>query len=112
MDLKVLRKDKVTEEMSFEYKEQDIAVLENIVKELKSKGATHFEIYAERDYDGYVENLEFTGYQIYFETPEQYEKRVKKEDEIREEKLKEGQELIKKHELAELKRLKEKYESK
>ena len=79
MENKVIRREVVKDDIILEYKELPIEVYENLIKQFKEKGATHIDVYADKDWDGYVENLEFTGVKLFFETDEEKEIRLKKE---------------------------------
>jgi len=107
-------KNKITARQTFEdivlkYKEQEIEVLIKVLEHLKSFGATHFDVYVNQ-FDGYIQDIEFTPVKLTYETEEERISREEKEKQIAELKKKELYEAKELEERAMLQRLKEKYE--
>lgn len=113
MKTKILLRENLKDYITINYGEQPIEIFEKMVKDFKKLGATHIDIYCNRDYDdGSIEDIELTPFKITFETEEQKNERLKLEVE------KQTQEQAKKNVAKEiyerelLAALKEKYETK
>lgn len=111
MENKVIKRETLKDSVVLEYKELSIVSLEVVIKTLKDNGATHFEMYAEKDWDGEIESVEFIGLKLQLESDEEFEIRQKKVLEERNKKYLEGIARQENLEREQLRKLKEKYEN-
>ena len=111
MENKVIKRETIKESVILEYKELSLVSLEVVIKTLKDNGATHFEMYAEKDWDGCVESVEFIGLKLELETDEEFEIRRKKLLEEEDKKRLEKIIQIENSEREMLAKLKHKYEN-
>lgn len=97
--------------LTFDYDQiHEISKLEEVLAYLKEQGATHFNLYAEKDYDGYVESYEFNGMEITYETDDAMKSRLESEAKELTRKEEELKQKTKENELVLLAKLKQKYE--
>ena len=91
--------------------EQPIEFFENLVKQCKQLGATHINMEIDSDYYSFkVFDVTFEPYKIFFETDEEKEIRLKKEQQEKENKELEANRKKEEFERGLLRQLKEKYE--
>lgn len=99
------------EEVSINNVELPISTLEDMVIRLKEVGATHFSIYASKDWDDNIEDYEITFTKLEIESEEVYLKR-ETEEKLRLQKLAYERALrIENEEKETLRKLKAKYEN-
>jgi len=110
MENKVIKRETIKDSVVLEYKELSVVSLEVVLKMLRDNEATHFEMYAERDYDGCIESVEFIGLKLQLESDEELEIRRKKLLEAEDKKRLEKISQIENAERDLLRKLKEKYE--
>ena len=112
MDSKLLKKSILDGDITLDYKEHSIEVFEDLLIKFKNSGATHIDLYISKDYDGYIQSIEFTPIKNFYETDQEREIRIA-EAKFEAEKIRiENWKKLEEKEKLELKRLKDKYENK
>lgn len=101
MGNRVIKREWLHNDIDLDYNMQPIEVFEEMLIRFKKLGASHIDIIVDKDWDGDVNIIQYQPYKCYMETDEQLKTRKKREEERKT--------LLENRELAELKRLKEKY---
>lgn len=112
MENKVTRREYIkNDDIEISIFEQPIEFFENLVKQCKQLGATHINIEIDSSWDSSeVYSITFEPYKIFFETDEEKEIRLKKEQQEKENKELEANRKKEEFERNLLRQLKEKYE--